>query len=171
MSRVRGLWACRAWCLQVNIIATAMIRSSCCRVFCRVWKNQWNFQVNGWSQKSYCLKNQISHVPILSFISWHLGHIRTAATFIWHSSKLWSLWNASNCPEELRGWVSSVGVFDEHVLRDTAPPVAEGSCLGHLVLLRSCSCFKVFWGVMFWLRSNTICYLFLSVLINISLFQ
>ena len=98
-------------------------------------------------------------MPILSLISWHLGHIKTAATFIWDSCKLWSLWNASSRPEELRGWVSPIGVFAERVPRDTAPPVAQGSCLGHVVLVWSPSCFKVFWGVIFWLRTNSIHYI------------
>lgn len=98
-------------------------------------------------------------MPILSLISWHLGHIKTAATFIWDSHKLWSLWNASSCPEELRGQVSSIGVFAEHVPGDTAPPVAQGSCLVHIVLVWSPSCFKIFWGVIFWLRTNSIHYI------------
>lgn len=96
-------------------------------------------------------------MAVLSLISWRVCHVKTAATFICDSCKLWSLWNTSSCPAELRGWVSAIGVFAEHVPRDTAPPVTQGSCLGHIVLVWSPSCFKIFWGVIFWQRTNSIC--------------
>lgn len=94
-------------------------------------------------------------MPILSLIIWYLGHITPAAIFICGSCQLWS---ATGCPEELRAWVSHTGISADPFPSVTAPPMVQSSCLGHL-LPWSHSCFKVFWRVIFWLRTYSINYI------------